>query len=295
MFGTGNLLKAGCSGITRHQTVSWLQPRNLHTAKCLLEADKPHAANETSSSVSHEEVAKFGAQAGQWWDHMGPFRTLHEMNPIRLTYIRSVLEHRFRISPGLPRPFENFSIVDIGCGGGLLSEPLARLGATVTGVDPANDNVAAATAHAELTPDLKDNLSYKCTTAEEVQQTGEAFDIVMASEVLEHVANPARFVGTCGQLVKPGGVIIFSTINRTPCGFAKVVAGAEYVAKYVPRGTHDYEKFVKPEELVAVCAKNGLELVDVSGILYSLLGKNWSIGPDLSANYMMTVGKPAPQ
>jgi 2-polyprenyl-6-hydroxyphenyl methylase/3-demethylubiquinone-9 3-methyltransferase len=238
-------------------------------------------ANPTApGSVDPGEIRKFSALAARWWDPDGPFGALHRMNPVRLGYIREQAARRFR-APG-PRPLQGLSALDIGCGGGLVAEPLARLGATVTGIDGSEEAVAAASAHAQA---AGLTIEYQAATAEALAERGDTFDLVTALEILEHVADVSVFLAAASALVKPGGTLIVSTINRTQKAKALAIFGAERVLKWAPEGAHDYEKLVTPEEIIA--GAPSLRWQEPVGISYNPLGQGWSLSRDVSMNYLM--------
>ena len=237
-----------------------------------------------SGSIDPAEVARFDAQAATWWDEAGPMRVLHRFNPVRLGYIRDEACQRFARDPNAPLPLAGLGIVDVGCGGGVLCEPLARLGARVSGLDPAAGNIAVARAHADA-EDL--SIDYRAETIEAVVEAGERFDIVLAMEVVEHVVDMPAFVRTACAAVKPGGLLFAATINRTMRSFALAIVGAEYVLRWLPRGTHDWEKFVKPDELSRAVAAGGLRVTDTVGVVYDPLGDRWRRSRDTAVNYMI--------
>jgi 2-polyprenyl-6-hydroxyphenyl methylase/3-demethylubiquinone-9 3-methyltransferase len=236
------------------------------------------------TTVDPAEVARFEAIAQTWWDPKGPMRTLHKFNPVRLAYIRDEACRRFSRDPRSARSLEGLTILDVGCGGGVLSEPLARLGATVTGLDPAPTNIAVARLHAEQAGVAVD---YRSETVEEVGARGETFDIVLAMEVVEHVSDVQAFVTACGRVVKPGGVLAMATLNRTLRAFALAIVGAEYVLGWLPRGTHQWDRFVTPEELALALGAAGLGVTDRQGVVYNPLKDQWSLARDMSVNYMV--------
>ena len=237
-----------------------------------------------TSSIDTAEVAKFEAMAAEWWDPEGKFKPLHMMNPVRLDYITRQIAAEFGRDLKAPRPFEGLRLLDIGCGGGLLSEPMARLGAKVVGADAAERNIPVARVHAEA-QDLP--IDYRHTTAEALVAGGESFDVVLAMEIVEHVADPAAFVATCHALLSPGGLMIASTINRNAKSFMAAIVGAEWVMRWLPKGTHDWAKFITPEELTGMIARAGLDPVDRKGFVFNPVSWQWSISDrDLSVNYV---------
>jgi 2-polyprenyl-6-hydroxyphenyl methylase/3-demethylubiquinone-9 3-methyltransferase len=242
-----------------------------------------------TTTVDPAEIQRFSAIAEAWWDPEGKFKPLHRVNPTRIAYIRSRLERHFGRDSEAMRPFTGLRLVDIGCGGGLVAEPMARLGFTVTAIDAAEPGLAVAEAHAESQGLVID---YRRATAEALVAAGEQFDVVLALEIVEHVADPALFFEALGQLVTPGGAVVVSTINRTLKSFALAKVGAEYLLRWVPRGTHAWPKFLKPSEVAAQCRAAGLSLVDIAGISYDLPTASWKLGQDLDVNYMLLAVKP---
>ena len=243
-----------------------------------------------NSSVDQAEIEKFSAMAAEWWDPTGKFKPLHKFNPVRLDYIRSTLCAHFAKDSKSLRPFEGLSVLDIGCGGGLLCEPIARLGASVTGVDAAERNVKTATAHAA---GQGLDLHYRHGTAEEVLSEGAQFDLVLNMEVVEHVADVSSFMTSCAGLVKEGGLMIVATLNRTPKAFMLAIVGAEYVLRWLPAGTHQFEKFVKPEELRQPLSAAGMRIKGETGVSFNPLTDRWNLSRDMSVNYMLSATKPA--
>ena len=237
-----------------------------------------------ASTVDPAEVAKFEAMAAEWWNPTGKFKPLHLMNPCRLDYITSQIASEFDKDLSSPMPFTGLRILDIGCGGGLLSEPMARLGATVVGADPAARNIPVAQLHAEQSGLTID---YRLTTAENLAEAGEQFDVVLNMEVVEHVPDPLSFLTACHTLLKPGGLMICSTLNRNAKSFGMAIIGAEWVMRWLPKGTHDWKKFVTPDELADYIRKAGLEPVDRKGMVFNPIGWSWSLSSrDLSVNYV---------
>jgi 2-polyprenyl-6-hydroxyphenyl methylase/3-demethylubiquinone-9 3-methyltransferase len=243
------------------------------------------------TSVEADEVAKFEAMAAEWWDPAGRAAPLHRMNPCRLDYVADQIAAEFDRDRRAPSPFAGLRLLDIGCGGGLMAEPMARLGADVLGADAAEANVRAARAHAEASGLAID---YRATTAEALAAGGETFDVVLAMEIVEHVADPRAFLATCGALLRPGGLVICSTLNRTAKAFALAVVGAERVLRWLPVGTHDWRKFLTPGELADMLAAGGLEVVDRKGMVFDPLSGAWRLSPrDLSVNHVAAAVKPA--
>jgi 2-polyprenyl-6-hydroxyphenyl methylase/3-demethylubiquinone-9 3-methyltransferase len=243
------------------------------------------------STVDPSEIAKFEAMAAEWWDPNGKFKPLHMLNPCRLDYITSQIAAEFDRDLTSPRPFEGLRLLDIGCGGGLLSEPMARLGATVVGADAAEGNLPVARIHAEQSGL---DIDYRHTTAEALADAGEQFDVVLNMEVIEHVADPLSYLVATRQLLKPGGLEICSTINRNPKSFAVAIVGAEFVMRWLPRGTHEWSKFITPDELFDLLSQAGLTPVDRKGFVFNPISWQWSISDrDLSVNYVTASTKPA--
>lgn len=237
----------------------------------------------SASTVDPGEVARFSKLSDEWWDPKGKMAPLHKINPLRLTYIRDAACRKFDRNPKSLNCLSGLRILDIGCGAGLLCEPLTRLGAQVIGVDPSSTNIAVAKLHAE-----RGHLSidYRCTTIEEMDPR-ERFDIVLAMEVVEHVANVGMFLDRCTALLKPSGMMVASTINRTWKSFALAIVGAEYVLRWLPRGTHQWDKFVTPAELTHHLERNKLAISDQAGVVYNPLADRWSLSSDMDVNYML--------
>ncbi len=239
---------------------------------------------------SPSSVAKFERMAAEWWNPNGKFKPLHMLNPCRLDYITTQIAAEFGRDLSQPRPFAGLRILDIGCGGGLLSEPMARLGADVVGADAAARNIPVARLHAEQSGLVID---YRHTTAEDMAAAGEQFDAVLNMEVVEHVADPLAYLTACQRLLKPGGLMVCSTINRNPKSFAMAIVGAEYVMRWLPKGTHEWKKFITPDELFALIGQAGLTPVDRKGFVFNPVTWSWRISDrDLSVNYVTASTKP---
>lgn len=243
------------------------------------------------TTIDPAEVAKFEAMAAEWWDPNGKFKPLHMLNPCRLDYITSQIAAEFDRDLGVDSPFAGLRILDIGCGGGLLSEPMARLGADVVGADAAERNIPVAQVHAEQSGLTID---YRHTSAEALAAAGEQFDVVMNMEVVEHVADPQAYLTACQQLLRPGGLQICSTINRNAKSYAMAIVGAEYVMRWLPKGTHEWKKFITPDELYSLLEKAGLSPVDRKGFVFNPISWRWSLSAkDLSVNYVTASVKPS--
>ena len=242
------------------------------------------------STLDAGEVRRFGALADEWWDANGKFRPLHKLGPARLAFIRQeIVRHFARPSGGL-RPFAGLSVLDIGCGGGLVSEPVARLDATTTGIDPAAENIEAAQRHAA---GQGLNIDYRACRVEDLVAEGRTFDCVLCLEVVEHVPDVAAFIAECTKLVRPGGMMILSTINRTVKAYALAIVGAEYILRWLTAGTHQWERFVTPDELKRHAEAANLAVAHQEGIVYSPLTDTWSLSSDLDVNYMASAARPA--
>ena len=250
--------------------------------------------NSATGTIDQDEVARFSRLSGQWWDPRGPMAPLHKFNPVRLGYIRDRAAGYFGRDPKRLDSLAGLRILDIGCGGGVLSEPLARLGASVVGADPSDSNIAVAQSHAAQSGLTID---YRCTTAEAMAETlaetNENFDVVLAMEVIEHVTDVGLFVDLAASLVKPGGLMFVATLNRTMKSFALAIVGAEYILRWLPRGTHQWDKFVTPNELEIAIERAGLQVTDETGVIYKLLADRWQISKDMDVNYMVVAEKAA--
>jgi 2-polyprenyl-6-hydroxyphenyl methylase/3-demethylubiquinone-9 3-methyltransferase len=247
-----------------------------------------HSDVFADATVDAAEVDRFSRLAGEWWDPRGKMAVLHKFNPVRLAYIRDAVCRQFGRNSGHPPCLDGIRILDIGCGGGILCEPLARLGAAVVGADPSPDNIKAAKLHAErgsLTID------YRVAAAETLTSAGERFDVVLAMEVVEHVADVGLFVRCCADMTKPGGLMVAATLNRTLKSFALAIVGAEYVLRWLPRGTHRWDKFVAPSELESAMVRAGLRVIGETGIIYNPLTDQWRLSSDMDVNYMLAAGK----
>jgi 2-polyprenyl-6-hydroxyphenyl methylase/3-demethylubiquinone-9 3-methyltransferase len=245
----------------------------------------------TGTTVDAAEIAKFTAMAEEWWDPAGKFRPLHQLNPARLGFIRDRIAGRSGRDPLAPSPLSGLTVLDIGCGGGLLTEPLCRLGAAMTGVDAAERNIEIARIHAEQ---MGLDIDYRFATAADLATEGLQYDAVVNMEVIEHVADVDVFIAETAALIKPGGLMLLSTLNRTAKSFALAIVGAEYILRWLPRGTHDWRRFVRPSELAASCRHAGLAVTELAGLRYDPFKDRWQIAPgDLDVNYMAVAEKPA--
>ncbi len=242
----------------------------------------------TDPSIDPREVAKFSAMAAEWWDPQGKFAPLHKFNPVRLDFIRREAAARFGRDGKSLRPFAGLSLLDIGCGGGLLCEPMARLGFAVTGADASARNIGTAKAHAAQSGVRVD---YRATTAESLAAEGLSFDIVLNMEVVEHVADVEAYLSACAGLVKPGGITIVATLNKTLKALALAKIGAEYVLGWLPRGTHDWNRFIPPTELRAMLEQSGLTILKTQGVSFDPLNWDWKLSSDVDVNYMVVAAR----
>ena len=260
----------------------------------MAQTDTTRPGQETvqdSGATDPAEVARFAALAAEWWDTGGPFAPLHAMNPCRLDYATAQIAAEFGRDRRAPAPFAGLRVLDIGCGGGLMSEPMARLGAEVVGADPAAENIAIAALHARQ-QGLQ--IDYRATTAEALGAAGQRFDVVLAMEVLEHVPEPLAFLTACRGLLNPGGLLIVSTLNRTAQSWAVAIVGAEYLLRWLPRGTHDWNRFVTPDELADLMRRAGFDPVDRKGMVFGPLSREWTLSDaDLAVNYIAAGVRPA--
>jgi 2-polyprenyl-6-hydroxyphenyl methylase/3-demethylubiquinone-9 3-methyltransferase len=245
---------------------------------------------DARTTIDQSEVDRFSAMAAEWWDPTGKFKPLHKINPVRLAYIRDMVCAHYGRDPKAHRPLEGLRVLDIGCGGGLLSEPVARMGASVLGADASEKNIKIAMTHSAQSGVEVD---YRAVTAEALAAAGETFDIVLNMEVVEHVADVEFFLSTCASMVRPGGLMLVSTINRTMKAAALAIFGAEYVLRWLPRGTHQYEKLVRPEEIEGPLASSGMGVVEMKGVFFNPLQNQWNLSSDIDVNYMVLASRPA--
>lgn len=247
------------------------------------------SAKATTGTIDSEEVARFSAMAEEWWDPTGKFKPLHKFNPVRLTYIKQEVCRHFGRDPKAADAFKGLRFLDIGCGGGLLSEPMARLGADVMGADPSETNIEIARLHMQSSG-LE--IDYRAETAESLADAGENFDVVLNMEVVEHVADVPLFLEATSRMVRPGGLMFVATINRTLKAYALAIVGAEYVLRWLPQGTHTYEKLVRPSEIEGPLQASGLAVIDRSGVSYNPLTDSWAQSRDMDVNYMLLAERP---
>jgi 2-polyprenyl-6-hydroxyphenyl methylase/3-demethylubiquinone-9 3-methyltransferase len=242
-----------------------------------------------AGSVDAGEVARFDRLAETWWDAAGAMRLLHVMAPLRLAFLRDRAAMAFRRDPAAERPFAGLTLIDVGCGGGLMAEPLARLGFAVTGIDPSAQNITAARRHAEQSSLAID---YRAGAVEDEAAAGRRYDVVLALEVIEHTADPDAFLAAAVATMKPGGLMVLSTLNRTAKSFALAIVGAEYVLGWLPRGTHDWRRFIRPSELKASVRRAGARLTELVGFSYRPLADRWQLTRDLGVNYFAVARRP---
>lgn len=259
--------------------------------KMVRKPDAPQAgARPASATLDPEEVERFRRMAAEWWDPNGKFRPLHQIGPVRLAYIRDQLSRHFGLKTDALRPLEGLRIADIGCGGGLICEPLTRLGAKMTGIDPGERNIGVAREHARQSG-LE--IDYRAMTVEELVETGETFDAAVCLEVVEHVPDVKAFLGSCAALVRPGGIFVTSTLNRTLKSYALAIVAVEYVLGWLPRGTHDWNRFITPEELGGYLTSAGLAAPRFEGFVYNPFNDSWRLAPDTDVNYLASAAKAA--
>ncbi|THF50006.1 bifunctional 2-polyprenyl-6-hydroxyphenol methylase/3-demethylubiquinol 3-O-methyltransferase UbiG [Allorhizobium terrae] len=246
-------------------------------------------SDAAKTTIDQAEVDRFSAMAAEWWDPTGKFKPLHKINPVRLAYIRDKVSENFGRDPRAHQPLAGLRVLDIGCGGGLLSEPIARMGADVLGADASPKNIGIASTHAAQTGVAVD---YRAVTAEQLAADGETFDVVLNMEVVEHVADVNYFISTCASMVRPGGVMLISTINRTLKARALAIGACEYILRWLPRGTHQYEKLVRPEELETPILGAGMEVSEKIGVFFNPFLNQWNLSSDTDVNYMMLTRRP---
>lgn len=254
-----------------------------HQATHGLNKAKPMSPKSLTATIDPEDAARFAAIADEWWDPDGPFRPLHKLNPARLSYIRDTIGRHKKCDAASLRPFKGVTVLDLGCGGGLIAEPLSRLGASVTGIDVSDETIAVASAHAKA---MGLDITYLRATAEDMAAKGETFDVVTGLEVIEHVADPALFLSACRTLVKDDGLFLFSTLNRTVRSFIMGIVAAEYILGWVPRGTHDWKQFVTPDAFTDLLEKSGFKVEGIRGLSYVAGTDSWRVSHDTGVNYI---------
>ena len=259
----------------------------IHTLNRQNEA-RDMETDENPSTASADEIARFTSMADAWWDPNGKFKPLHQINPVRIGYIRDLICQQYDRDPKGAKPLDSMKILDIGCGGGLLCEPMRRLGATVTGIDAGEKNIAIASLHAKQSGL---DIDYSHQLPEDLTKTKGTFNVVLNMEVIEHVADVDAFLKASASLVKPGGLMVLSTINRTLKAFALAKVGAEYILRWLPVGTHDWRKFVKPSELARGLRPYGVDITDVTGMVFNPFKNTWSLSDDLNVNYLVSAIK----
>lgn len=250
----------------------------------MMEASPAPEPQPHGPSVDKAEIARFAALAEEWWDTQGKFKPLHAINPVRIGFIRDHLAALAGRDALAPRPLDGLRILDVGCGGGLLCEPLARLGATVTGIDAGRETIEAARAHGA---DMGLEIDYRAVTAEALDQAGERYDAVLCLEVVEHVPDPASFIATLARLTRPGGAMVLATLNRTPKAYLFAIVGAEHVMRWLPRGTHQWRRFVRPSEMEAALGASGAGITVMQGVGYDVLQGEWRLVRDVAVNYIV--------
>jgi 2-polyprenyl-6-hydroxyphenyl methylase/3-demethylubiquinone-9 3-methyltransferase len=233
-----------------------------------------------TSTIDPKEVLKFSSLSEKWWDEDGEFKLLHDITPIRMSYFKEKITEHFNLDPKSLTPFEKISIIDVGCGGGLVSQPMAKLGASVTAIDASLENIEAALNH------NKNNVDYRHATIEEISKNSKKYDCVLAIEIVEHVANLDQFIKSCAQVVAPGGMIIISTLNQTIKSYLKAIIAAEYILRWVPSDTHDWQKFIKPSNLENHLRDNNMKITELKGLNYNLLSRNWYLSDQIDTNYI---------
>jgi 2-polyprenyl-6-hydroxyphenyl methylase / 3-demethylubiquinone-9 3-methyltransferase len=247
-----------------------------------------HMTDAAFTTIDPAEVDKFSKLAAEWWNPKGKFGVLHKFNPVRLATIKEQVCARFALDPYDPKPFRGLKFLDIGCGGGLLTEPMARLGAEIVGVDPSEKNIKTATVHAE---EQGLTMTYRQGVAEDLEREGQTFDVILNMEVIEHVANPQEFTACCVRMIKPRGLMFVATLNRTLKSFGLAIIGAEYILGWLPKGTHQWEKFIKPKELKSWLGEGGMEIKSETGVVYHPLASEWRKSRDMDVNYMLVAQK----
>jgi 2-polyprenyl-6-hydroxyphenyl methylase / 3-demethylubiquinone-9 3-methyltransferase len=240
------------------------------------------------TTIDPAEVEKFSKLAAEWWNPKGKFGVLHKFNPVRLQMIKEQVCARFARDPYDPQPFKGLRFLDIGCGGGLLTEPMARLGADIVGVDPSDKNIKTATVHAE---EQGLAIAYRQGVAEDLERQGETFDVILNMEVVEHVANPQEFIACCMRMLRPRGLMFVATLNRTLKSFGLAIVGAEYILGWLPKGTHQWEKFIKPSELKTWLDAGAMDVKAESGVVFHPLANEWRKSRDMDVNYMLVAQK----
>jgi len=236
--------------------------------------------NSNYGTADKKEIQKFSKLSEDWWNEKGKFKPLHEFNPVRLKYIIREIKKHFKINPDQDLPFKNLSIIDVGCGGGLVTEPMARLGAKIIGIDASLNNVEAAKLHAKK---MNLNIDYNVNTPENINSS---YDVILCLEIIEHVSDVNLFIKSCEKILKKNGIIFFATLNRTIKSFVYAIVGAEYILNWLPKGTHNWNKFIKPSEITSICNKLNLKLIDKVGFTYSILQRSWFQGNMLDINYI---------